>query len=35
MNLEAGHFGLLAKRFSRHQFSESQSPRDLYFWGIK
>ena len=35
MNLEAGHFGLLVKRFSRHEFSENQSPRDLYFWGIK
>ena len=35
MNLEAGHFGLLVKRFSQHEFSEKQSPRDLYFWGIK
>ena len=35
MNLEAGHFGLLVKRFSQHEFSENQSPRDLYFWGIK
>lgn len=35
MNLERGHFGLLAKRFARHEFSENQHPRDLYFWGIK
>jgi len=35
MNLERGHFGLLVKRFTRYEFIENQSPRDLYFWGIK
>jgi len=35
MNLEVGHFLPIAKQLSRFEFSESQSPRDLYFWGIK
>lgn len=35
MNLEAGHFLPIAKTLLHYEFSENQSPRDLYFWGIK
>lgn len=34
-NLEAWHFTPMLKKNFQYEFSENQSPRDLYFWGVK
>jgi len=34
-NLESWHFMPMVKKMVQFEFSENQSPRDLYFWGIK